>query len=251
MQEESPKVLARGGKVIFHSYDENHNQIEKSEKIDENKYLKTSYKYDKIGRVLEENKGGSISCYSYNENQSKPKEVTTPEGDRISSRYDKAGRRLSVKNSYGEVKFGHNRRNFTVSKTDGEGNESIQLYDYLGKAAVYYTPKAVKKEIEPWRYKYDFMSRQVETVTPEGVHHRIIRDGEGNILKEIHPKAFETGSIEDEGISYDYNQNGNAIRKHYPTGETERTFYDSMGNIIKQVSVVLVYKYGQQKAKDL
>ena len=69
-------------------------------------------------------------------------------------------------------------------------------------------------------------------------HHRIAerkRDGEGNLLKKVHPNAYDRYLDDGEGILYEYDSDGNHIRIRYPDGGCERMLYDSEGNRIRHV----------------
>ena len=84
-------------------------------------------------------------------------------------------------------------------------------------------------------YKYDFLDRLIDTIRPDGSHQRQIRDGEGNILKNVHPNAYDALTDDGEGIRYEYDSDGNNIRIHYPDGGCERIFYDAEGKRTKHV----------------
>lgn len=46
-----------------------------------------------------------------------------------------------------------------------------------------------------------------------------MRDGEGNVLKRVHPNAYDSCRDDGEGTTYDYDSDGNNIRIHYPDGD--------------------------------
>ena len=83
--------------------------------------------------------------------------------------------------------------------------------------------------------KLDNLDRLIHTKNPDGGHERLMRDGEGNILKRVHPNAYDSCRDDGEGTTYDYDSDGNNIRIHYPDGGCERIFYDSEGNRIRHV----------------
>ena len=62
-----------------------------------------------------------------------------------------------------------------------------------------------------------------------------MRDGEGNVLKRVHPNAYDSCRDDGEGTTYDYESDGNNIRIHYSDGGCERMFYDAAGNRIRHV----------------
>ena len=83
--------------------------------------------------------------------------------------------------------------------------------------------------------KLDNLDRLIHTKNLDGGHERLMRDGEGNVLKRVHPNAYDSCRDDGEGITYDYDSDGNNIRIHYPDGGCERIFYDSEGNRIRHV----------------
>lgn len=84
-------------------------------------------------------------------------------------------------------------------------------------------------------YRYDFLERLTDTAYPDGSHEKLFRDGEGNILKRVHPNAYDGKTKDGEGTSYDYDGENRLLRIHYPDGGVERFFYDAEGNRIKHV----------------
>lgn len=119
---------------------------------------------------------------------------------------------------------------------DGEGNETHTLYDGMGRKLALYTPKQwEKKDGKRTDYRYDFLARPVDTVYPDGSHQKLFRDGEGNILKEVHPNSYDSISGDGEGTRYDYDMENRLLRVHHPDGGTERFLYDAAGNRIKHV----------------
>ena len=114
----------------------------------------------------------------------------------------------------------------------------------MGRLLAEYSPKAWKEKQGEISYKYDFLDRLVDTIHPDGSHERILRDGEGNILKEIHPNAYQEEVDDGEGIRYEYDSDYNKIRIRYPDGGCERFFYDAEGNRIKHI---LSEYYDEQK----
>jgi len=75
----------------------------------------------------------------------------------------------------------------------------------------------------------------IDTLRPDGSHERLLRDGEGHILKKVHPNAYQKDPDDGEGIRYEYDSDGNQIRIHYPDGCCERMFYDCEGRRIRHV----------------
>ena len=83
--------------------------------------------------------------------------------------------------------------------------------------------------------KLDNLDRLIHTKNLDGGHERLMRDGEGNVLKRVHPNAYDSCRDDGEGTTYDYDSDGNNIRIHYLDGGCERIFYDGEGNRIRHV----------------
>ncbi len=83
-------------------------------------------------------------------------------------------------------------------------------------------------------YRYDSLDRRIETITPLEEHYRIYRDGEGYIQKEIHPNAYQRGTQEEVGVSYEHDKGHHQIRIYSLEGGIERRFYDEEGNLVAE-----------------
>ena len=261
------------GREKRYEYDSNHNLCQIKEKAGENnQWISVRYEYDRIGRRTSETDGeGNKTVYSYEEGCGKPAILSLPDGEEIQYEYDRGGRRLSAEDSCGRTEYGYNAKNYRTMMRDGEGNETRWMYDGMGRLLALYLPKAWKiRQGEynhddkysyddennhdygyncddnrsnsndyhrdySYSYSYDFLDRRIDTLRPDGSHVRIFRDGEGNILKKVHPNAYVKESDSGEGICYDYDSDGNQIRIHYPDGGCERMFYDAEGRRVKHV----------------
>lgn len=225
------------GRRFTYEYDHNHNLIQAKEKVSSaDEWFSTSYLYDRKGRLLEETDPlGKTTGYQYNEYEGKPSVITYPDGEEAHFEYDAMGRLMAEEDVCGRQEYGYNARNHRTMVRDGEGNESRYLYDGMGRLLAMYPPKAWKEQKWEYTYQYDFLDRRIDTIWPDGSHERQILDGEGNILKKIHPNSYAKDMENGEGISYDYDSDGNQIRIHHPDGGCERIFYDANGNRIKHV----------------
>ncbi len=142
---------------------------------------------------------------------------------------------MSIENAYGAVEMSYNSRNFVTSRIDGEGNESRWFYDRMGSLTDYCPAKQWKEQAGGYQYRYDFLERLVDTVTPLNEHHRQYRNFDGDIVRTIHPVSYAQKGEDGAGTRYDYDKDGNCIRIHYADGGTERRFYDAEGRMLKQV----------------
>ena len=213
-------------------YDGKHNLIEVKERVTGNgAAISRLYQYDRKGRLVQETDArGAVTTYIYGETCGKPAVVSYADGEEVRYEYDALGRQMALEDDCGRVEYAYNAKNYRTMVRDGEGNESHYMYDGMGRLLAMYMPKAWKTRKDEYVYKYDFLDRLIDTIRPDGSHQRQIRDGEGNILKNVHPNAYDG-----EGIRYEYDSDGNNIRIHYPDGGCERIFYDAEGKRIKHV----------------
>ena len=224
------------GRETLRCYDKEHNLLSEKEKIGEGQWKETVYSYDSKGRKTSMQDGvGNKTIYEFAENRAYPDAVITPEKEETRYDYDRVGRRMEIENDYGRVSLSYNSRNYVVRRTDGEGHTAAWNYDRMGKVAAYYPPKQWESQRPGYEYRYDFLERLVDVVTPLEEHSRRLLNLDGKVVKQIHPVSYEEKGEDGEGTGYEYDHYGNCIRIHYADGGTERRFYDPDGNLIRQV----------------
>jgi len=217
-------------------YDDAHNQILTRKKIADGKWQEVSKEYDFRGRcVLEKNALGNKTVREYDADHKYPSRVITPKGEETVYSYDKVGRRMSIRNTYGTVELAYNSRNFVTKRTEGEGYTEHKFYDRMGNLTAYYPPVQWGNKEGGYEYRYDFLERIVDTISPLQEHERVFRNFDGDIINRIHPVSYALKGEMGEGTRYEYDPDGNCIRVRYPDGGVERRFYDVDGNLIKQV----------------
>ena len=218
------------------TYDSAHNLILLREKISEGRWRETSKAYDSMGRCIREKDAlGNETVKEYGLNTVYPVRIVTPKGEETDYGYDIVGRRMSISNAYGTVELAYNSRNFVTRRTDGEGYTSHRFYDRMGKLTAYYPPVQWERKEGAHEYRYDFMERLVDTITPLQEHRRVFRNFDGKIINKVHPVSYALHGEGGEGTRYEYDSNGNCIRTIHPDGGVERRFYDADGNMVKQV----------------
>ena len=232
------------GRETCTEYDSGHNPVRIRERISGSQWRERAYRYDGLGRRISETDGnGNETVFQYEEKGAHPSRVITPKGEETRYEYDRAGRRLSIQNACGTVQLGYNSRNFVTRRTDGEGNTSRWFYDRMGNMTAYYPARRWNRNEPGYEYRYDFLERVVDTISPEQEHQRVFRNFEGGITRRIHPEGYaEKGSL-GEGTRYEYDKDGNAIRIYYADGGVERRFYDADGHMLRQI---LPEHYDQQ-----
>ncbi|MDE5907728.1 MAG: hypothetical protein K2H52_03125 [Lachnospiraceae bacterium] len=146
------------------------------------------------------------------------------------------GRKLSEDDGAVRWEYAYNQGGWRTMERDGEGNETHYLYDGMGRKLAMYSPRQwAEKSGKRTDYRYDFLERIIDTAYPDGSHEKLFRDGEGNILKKVHPNAYDEKTKDGEGTYYDYDGENRLLRIHYPDGGVERFFHDAAGNRIKHV----------------
>ena len=230
------KTWDTDGRETYRQYDGQHNLLKIRERIGDGRWKETTYRYDRIGRKISETDGnGNETTCQYEKTNAHPMRVITPKGEETYYEYDKAGRRMVIRNSYGTVELGYNSRNFVTRRTDGEGYTARWFYDRMGNMMTYYPPERWDRKEPGYEYQYDFLERLTDTISPEQEHQRVFRNFDGEITCQIHPVSFQKNGIQGEGTRYEYDQDGNCIRIHYADGGTERRFYDKDGRMLRQI----------------
>ncbi len=227
------------GREVIYQYNSGHCVIEKREReeIGTEHWKITAFAYDTIGRLTKKTlpSGRSIS-YRYTDGCGKPVYTTYDDGESVLREYDTMERMMVKEDSCGRTEYGYNTRDEISRIRDGEGNETLKLYDSLGKLICLYPPNAnIKTGEGAIQFRYNYMREQNDKIYPDGSHERMKVDWEGTILKRIHPNAYDAACDDGEGESYDYDWDKNLIRIHYPDGGVERFFRDGEGNCIKHV----------------
>lgn len=219
------------------SYDACHNLITRRDKVQEGEESCCVYTYDEKGRLLCETDGeGNRTRYGYEENSAYPSVTTYADSTSLFCTYSETGRLLSEEDGAVAYTYGYNPGGYRIWVKDGEGGESRYHYDGMGRLVSTYTPKQVKEGGEACtRYRYDFLDRLTETHYPDGSREVLKRDGEGNILKRIHPNAYDPRTGEGEGTQYRYNQDHHLLAVLHPDGGMERFYCDARGNRIRHI----------------
>ncbi|MBD5471572.1 MAG: RHS repeat protein [Lachnospiraceae bacterium] len=230
-------VRDNGGREKLLIYDTCHNLTERKEKTAEGAYIEKTYRYDALGRLICETDGeGHETCYRYEEKSAYPASTFYGDGTELKCEYSRSGRILSEDDGAVRWEYAYNQGGWRTMERDGEGNETHYLYDGMGRKLAMYTPiQWEKRDGKRTDYQYDFLEHLVDTAYSDGSHEKLFRDGEGNILKKVHPNAYDEKTKDGEGTCYDYDGENRLLRIHYPDGGVERFFYDAVGNRIKHV----------------
>ncbi|MCH5262821.1 MAG: AHH domain-containing protein, partial [Lachnospiraceae bacterium] len=231
------RVSDNSGYERLLTYDSSHNITSRIEKAYDNHYTERLYEYDDMGRLTKETDGeGYETTYRYEEDSAYPSVTVYGDGTNLTCTYSRNGRKLTEDDGAVRWEYAYNKGGYRTMERDGEGNETRYLYDGMGRKLALYTPIQWKEQSgKRTEYRYDFLERLIDTAYPDGSHERKYRDGEGNVLKEVHPNAYDNKTQDGEGTAYDYDGENRMLRIHYPDGGVERFFHDSNGNRIKHV----------------
>ena len=219
-------------------YDSHGNMVEERIRIDQTKDLVRKFEYDSHGRIIAIiSPSGEKTCYRYEAGWNKPTEYTTPEGETFKYSFDGAGRRMTISSALGTVRLGYNNMDFLCLCVDSMGNTQKYVYDLvfnLKKVVLpnNFFPKGAELGTE---YEYDPFHNLIRSTDELGHVLATLRDGEGNIVKEINPNTYDSFTQDGEGIINIYDPDDRKVKIVYPTGEVERIKYDSVGNIIKKI----------------
>ncbi len=230
-------VSDNGGREKIFAYDGLHNLILRSEKTAKEEWREEKFIWDAMGRLTAEEDGeGHLTRHCYEETSAYPYRTVYADGTELLCGYDELGRKMWEEDDTGRTEYAYNRNGWQTMERDGEGNETHRLYDGSGRLTALYSP-------EQWaagngkrtEYRYDFLDRLTETIYGDGSHEKQFRDGEGNIVKKVHPNAYDARTEDGEGTRYDYDGENRMLRTRYPDGGVERFFYDGTGNMVKHV----------------
>lgn len=237
------RITTSWNEETIYSYDERNNLIEEIVKIDAGIFAKTTYTYDRYGRILTKmDAQNNTIMYEYKEaHLDKPTKAIDPEDNIFKYEYDKAGRMISINTSYGTVAFGYNTLNKKTHIIDAKGNITRLIYDKMGNLIKRVLPNTYESKYDNgigYTYRYDAFDRLTKTIDPLDNVFAVKYDVHGNIIKEINPNYYDRTKDGGLGISYEYDEEDRKIKTIYPTGGISRTIYDPAGNVIKTIDPV-------------
>ncbi len=186
-------VKDNGGRERILAYDGLHNLTFRSEKTAEGEWREEKFTWDHMGRLTAEEDGeGHLTRYCYEEDSAYPYRTVYADGTELRCGYDRLGRKLWEEDETGRTEYAYNRNGWQTMERDGEGNETHRLYDGSGRLTALYSPKQwAAGNGQRTEYRYDFLDRLTETIYGDGSHGKQFRDGEGNIIKKVHPNAYD------------------------------------------------------------
>ena len=194
------------------------------------------YFYDDRGNLIHEyGPLGWERAWEYNEMDRLTMEQD-PAGRRTLYGYDERGNLTVITNALGFTRtFTYDARGLPIRLTDFNGNVITNTYDAAGNLI------AVENGVGAvTRYAYDGLGRTVAMTTPNGAVFTYTYDA-GSLLL--------TGTFGplDYRETYEYDPNGNLVRKVDPNGNPTRYEYDDSDRLVTEINALgytTVYTYG-------
>ncbi len=238
------KISGPVGRETINGYDKNSNLITKKQKIDDDNYLVTRYKYDVLSRPVEEALLTDTSDLdaNYIRNVEFDSEYTSKIKSKTNYTYYLNGQIKSQTNANGNtISYVYDLDKRVITKTDALKNSISYNYDLDGNLREEKNAKGVSTY-----YEYDSMNRLIRKKTPSAVKDisvtRYIYDVMGNLKKQIEPNNYikekDTPELAEtmEGMSYTYDSMGRCLTTILPDGSVQEYLkYDAMGNVVKKV----------------
>lgn len=225
------------GLESWYTYDSNGNLLKEEERIDSAMKREIRYEYDKYGRIIAfTDANGKRETYRYEKAFWENTLFVTAAGCRYRHGLDSAGRCVTVENADGSVSYAYNNFDIVCMETNALGNTSKYIYDrVLDLTGVvkpnHFDPLSGEEKREC--YTYDALHYRLTRVDEEGAVFATLRDGEGNIIKEVNPNAYDSRTKDGAGIEFRYDANDRNTFLYYPDGGVERRWYDAAGNLTK------------------
>ena len=224
------------GRESWYEYDRNGNLIKETEQIDAFTQREIFYEYDKHGRVtafIDSN--GNRESFHYGQKFWKYTTFITAGGTHYEHGLDRAGRRVTTKDSDGISSYAYNNFDILCMETDPLGNTTKYLYDRVLDMTGVVQPKhfhPASNDEKRETYTYDALHNRLSRTDAEGAVFAMLRDGEGNIIKEINPNAYDSNTKDGEGIAFSFDANDHNELIYYPDGGVERRWHDARGNLV-------------------
>jgi len=194
------------------------------------------YVYDERGNLVHEyGPLGWERAWEYNEMDRLTME-RDPAGRETRYGYDDRGNLTVITNALGLTRtFTYDERGLPIRLTDFNGNIITNTYDAAGNLI------AVENGVGAvTRYAYDGLGRTMAMTTPNGAFFTYTLYGGSSLLTGIFgPLGYRE--------TYEYDPNGNLVRKVDPNGHPTRYEYDDSDRLVAEINALgytTVYTYG-------
>ena len=233
------KIRDNTGREKSYQYDKKGNCIKESVLLSDNQYQTTLFQRDSHGRIVSvTDPNGNLTQYSYTNLEPLPSNVLLPDGTTVHYTYDRAGRCVSKRNSFGKTCYTYTHMDNLSSITDPLGNKTIWEFDSKEQLVRFLSPEQQDFSHNPQagtRFQYDAKGNLIAILQPTGGTYAFLRDSYGRIIKKVHPNSYRLSTEDGQGTSFWYDEAGHVIREQDPYGNITRYFYDAAGNRTKKV----------------
>lgn len=178
----------------------------------------TTYELDPLGRVLSVlDYQNHQTEYEWNSNGEKSL-IIYPDGSSISYEYDCNNRLIKVNDSImGETIYEYDVNDNLIKTLLGNGSSTVNVYDSKSRLIMSTDYDSAGKIVDDYKYEYDNVGNKI------------------SINRDKKLRGIEKLSDESNGFTtYEYNSLNQLISKTNSKGISEKYFYDSLGNQIRQ-----------------
>ena len=222
-------IVRRSGEIISYEekvYDGKGNVLSEESGPDTVYTVTKTYTYDSDGNVLAETSNGLTTTYEYDKSGGgQPVKVKNPDGTTVSIEYDAHGRK--------------------IKETDPTGRVTSYSYDTLGRKTKTEISApgmfSSSHNLESVSYEFDDASGEMAVVTDRampGDQRSVLRSVTDEWNREVHKETLNTDGIISVDTEYDNLDRPVASTVPYRSvpGEKVRTYYDSLGRVIRTES---------------
>lgn len=219
----------------WYVYDEAGNILEETELVDDSNKRTVSFEYDRYGRITAfVGANGNRETYEYRQRFWRYEALVTPEGNRHEHDLDRAGRYVTTTDMDGISSFAYDNFDLLCMATNPMGHTTKYIYDRVADLVGRVLPNQSadntgKKE----SYHYDAFHNRLARIDELGAVFATLRDGEGNLIKEVNPNTYDEELQDGAGIEFLYDSDDRNYMICYPDGGIERRWYDAAGNLTK------------------
>lgn len=240
--------LVRSGRLLeTYEYNTSNLMVKKTIYLDEISAAVYEYKYDELGRKIEEiSPLKAVTKYEYNGMDNSPKKITYPEGNFVEFEYDSKGQIIKIKDATGTSEMKYDTNGNVIESIDKEGNSTTMKYDGRNRLIETTMPEQ-KGTNASYKYEYDVYDNIVKVIDPLGNITKSIYSAKGELLKTILPEEFNKQQDSGKGFELAYDKFGRLNKQISPTGQTSAYQYDEHTGQLIGVKSALSLKKGDKQ----
>jgi RHS repeat-associated protein len=185
----------------------------------------TKQTYDNFGNLLTTTDSSGHTMTNFYDGKGNLTKTTDAMGNSTESTYDTAGNMLTSKDALGNVtSYIYNGSGYILSQTDPLGHQTTYTYDSRGNQLTQTqtrTPTVGSSQTLTSRNEYDKNNRLRKSYDPLNHYTETIYNEIGQVLQSINKNQ--------NGITNDYDSQGQLKQVTYPDGTSESYVYDKNG----------------------